>query len=85
MMQQGIDQRAVEIARCGMDDQPGRLVHHDQRLVLVGDDERNVLRHASAGAAAGTRTANMAPGATLSEAWRTAWPSSVMRPRRAAP
>jgi hypothetical protein len=35
MMQQRIDQRAVQIAR-RMDDQPGGLVDHDQMLVFIG-------------------------------------------------
>ena len=37
MMQQRIQQRAVPIAGARVDDEPGRLVHDEQRLVL-GDD-----------------------------------------------
>ena len=37
MVEQRVDQRAVEIARRRMHDQPGRLVDDDQMLVLIGD------------------------------------------------
>ncbi len=42
-MEQRVDQRSVEIARGGMDDEAGRLIDDDQVLVLVGDDQRDVL------------------------------------------
>ena len=44
MVEQGVDQSAVEIARRGMDDHPGRLVDDEQMLVLEDDVERDVLR-----------------------------------------
>jgi hypothetical protein len=44
MMQQRVDQRAVGITRRRMHHHAGRLVDHDQVLVLVGDDERDLLR-----------------------------------------
>ena len=37
MVEQGVDQRAVEIARGRVDDQPGRLVDDQQMLVLEHD------------------------------------------------
>ena len=43
MVQQGIDQRAVKIARGRMDHKAGRLVHHDQVLVLEHDGKGDVL------------------------------------------
>ena len=36
-------QRAAAIARAGMDDEARWLVEHDQRVVLIDDDERDVL------------------------------------------
>ncbi len=44
MVEERVDQRAVEIARGGMDDQPGRLVDDEEMLVLIGDDEGDILR-----------------------------------------
>jgi hypothetical protein len=44
MMQQRIHQRAVPVAAARMDDQPGRLVDDQQRLVLEDDVERDVFR-----------------------------------------
>ena len=35
MVEEGIDQRPVEIAGGGMDHQPGGLVDHQQVIVLV--------------------------------------------------
>src|SRR3546814_8132227 len=44
MVEQRVDQRAVEITRGGMDDQPRGLVDHDQMLVLEHHVERDRLR-----------------------------------------
>ena len=44
MVEQGIDQSAVEIARRGMDDHARRLVDDQQMIVLEDDLERDVLR-----------------------------------------
>ncbi len=44
MGQQRVDQRAVGIARRGMNHQPSRLVEHDHMLVLEPDDEVHRLR-----------------------------------------
>ncbi len=44
MVQQSIDQRTIQIASGGMDDQTGRLVDHDKMRVFEHDGERNVLR-----------------------------------------
>ena len=44
MVEQGVDQGAVEIARRGMDDHARRLVDDEQMLVLEDDLERDVLR-----------------------------------------
>ena len=44
MVEQGVDQSAVEIAGGGMDDHPGRLVDDEQMLVLEDDLERDILR-----------------------------------------
>ena len=55
MVEQRVDQRAVEIARGGMDDQPGGLVDHDQMLVLEHDDERDILRFVVRGRRVGHR------------------------------
>lgn len=43
MVQQGIDQRAVEITGGGMDDEAGGLVHDDETRVLVDDPQGNAL------------------------------------------
>ena len=43
MADQRIDQGAIGMARRRMDDEPGRLVDHDQMLVLVDDIKRHVL------------------------------------------
>ena len=43
MMDQRVDQRAGKIACPGMDNQPGRLVQHDQLGILVEDIERDVF------------------------------------------
>ena len=44
MVQQGVEQGAVRVARSGMDDQPGRLVNDDDVGVGVDDGQRDVLR-----------------------------------------
>ena len=44
MVEQRVDQGAVEIARGGMDDHAGGLVDDDQMIVLEDDVERDVLR-----------------------------------------
>jgi hypothetical protein len=61
MMEQRIDQGAVEIARCRMDDQPGGLVDHDQMLVLEDDVERDILRLVVRRVGSGTAMLNSAP------------------------
>ncbi len=43
MVQQGVDQGPVGGAGRGMDGHAGRLVDHDQLVVLVEDHERDVL------------------------------------------
>ena len=58
MVEQRVDQRPVEIARGGMDDQPGGLVDDDQMLVLERDDERDILRLVVRRRGSGTATAN---------------------------
>jgi hypothetical protein len=45
MVQQGVDQRTIGIARRRVDDQPRRLVDHDQVRVFVNDRQRNILGH----------------------------------------
>ena len=44
MVEQGVDQCSVAVARGGMNDQPGRLVDHQQMLVFEEDGERDFLR-----------------------------------------
>src|SRR3546814_16765538 len=44
MVEQRVDERAVEIARGGVDDHAGGLVDDDQMLIPPGDDEIEVLR-----------------------------------------
>ena len=44
VMQQGVDQRAVGMARRRMHHQPHRLVHHDHVLILIHHVQRNILR-----------------------------------------
>ena len=44
VMQQRVDQRAIGVARGGMDDKAGGFVDHDEMLVLEQDIERDVLR-----------------------------------------
>ena len=44
MVEQGVDQRPVEISCGRMDDQTRRLVDHQQMLVLEHDLQRNFLR-----------------------------------------
>src|SRR5690349_13720761 len=44
MVEQGIDQSAIRVARCRVDHQSRRLVDDQQMLVLEGDGQRNVLR-----------------------------------------
>ncbi len=46
MVEEGVDQGAVEIARRRVDDHPGRLVDHDQMRVLEHDVKSDVLRRA---------------------------------------
>jgi hypothetical protein len=42
-LEQPVDERAVTVAGRGMHDDAGRLVHHEQVLVLVGDPQLDVL------------------------------------------
>ena len=44
MGEQGVDQRAVRIAGCGMDDEAGGLVDHDDGVILEQNIERHCLR-----------------------------------------
>jgi hypothetical protein len=39
-----VHERSGRVARRRVDDDPGRLVHDQQLLVLVGDRQRDVLR-----------------------------------------
>ena len=41
MREQGVDQGVLLVARAGMHDQPGRLIQHEQIVVL----EQNLERH----------------------------------------
>lgn len=43
MVEQGIDESAVQIAGGGVDDQTGRLVHDDEIVILMHDGERDIL------------------------------------------
>ena len=43
VVQQGVEQGAAPVAVARMDDESGRLVEDEQRLVLIDDIERNVL------------------------------------------
>ena len=44
MVEQSVDQCAVEIARRWVDDEAGGLVDNDQMFVFVSDDEGDILR-----------------------------------------
>jgi hypothetical protein len=44
MVEQRVDQSAVQIARGGMDDKAGGFVHYDQVVVFISDGEGNILR-----------------------------------------
>ena len=44
MVEQGIHESSVGIARCWMDNETGRLVDDQQMLVLEDDPQRDVLR-----------------------------------------
>src|SRR6476659_9486987 len=44
MVEQGVDQRTIEIASRWMDDKAGRLVDDEQMVVLEQDRQRDVLR-----------------------------------------
>jgi len=44
-MEQGVDYGSPGIPRPGMDDQPGRLVDHQQGGILIDDFQGYVLRH----------------------------------------
>ena len=41
--QQRIDERPAPVARRRMDDHPGRLIHHQQRVVFIDDADRDIL------------------------------------------
>ena len=43
MMQQGIDQRTVTVARSGMNHQPRGLVDHQQISIFVAERQRHIL------------------------------------------
>ena len=45
VVEQGVDQGAVRMARRGMDDEPARLVDDDDVVVLVDNVQRDVLRN----------------------------------------
>ena len=57
MGEQRVDQRPVGIAGRRMDDEPRRLVDHDDVLVLVDDVERHRLRLGLVGDGRRQRTA----------------------------
>lgn len=44
MMEQGVDECAIGISGCGMDDHAVSFVEHDEVFVFEKDIERNVLR-----------------------------------------
>jgi hypothetical protein len=50
MVEEGVDQRAIEIACGGVDDETGRLINDEEMLVLIGDDEGDILRLVMRGA-----------------------------------
>jgi hypothetical protein len=63
-----------------MDDEPRRLVDHDQVGIFVNDRQRNILGHRLAGAASGTRMENGTPGPGLDEACAATRPATSTLP-----
>lgn len=45
VIQKGVHERPVRMARRGMDDEPARLVDDDDVVVLVDNVQRDVLRN----------------------------------------
>ena len=84
MVEQGVDQRAVEIARRRVDDEPGGLVDHDQMLVLVDDGERDVLRLVMRRRRVGMVIAQIAPRLARAAGSRATTPPRSRRRRRSA-
>ena len=82
MVQQRVDERPVEIARRGMDDEPGGLVDDEEMLVLEHDRERNVLRLVVRGRWLRNDEAKASPPLTLSAGSRTAEPWDSTAPLR---
>lgn len=44
VVQQGVDERAIGISRCGMHDHAGFFIDHDQIIVFKKNLQRNLLR-----------------------------------------
>ncbi len=66
VVEQGVDQGAIEVPCGGMNNQSGWFVDHDQVFVFEHDAERECpAAWASAGTASGTRIANWVPAAGL--------------------
>ena len=81
MGQQGIDQRAVLVARGRVDDQAGRLVEHDQVAVLEQDGQRDVLRQGDRGDRGGdARCGRCCRGGSPPTASRIGAPSRLTAP-----
>ena len=76
MVEQGVDQRPVAIARGRVDDQPGGLVDDQQMLVLEDDAERDVLRLVVRRLGPGTARVKASSPLTLVAGSRTALPSA---------
>src|SRR3546814_12552329 len=67
MVEQRVDERAVEIARGGVDDHAGGLVDDDQMLILPGDDQIQVLRGVMRRGGDGEATCRLARYAVTAE------------------
>ena len=81
MADQRIDQRAVGMARRGMDDEAGGLVDDDEVLVLEHDVERDVLApRAAASSAPARRARSLAPASSLRAGSRAARRRRVTSP-----
>ncbi len=63
--EQGVDERAVLVAGRGVHDHAARLVDDDEVVVLIHHVQRQVLRYQLEGAASGSVTTNVSPGAVL--------------------
>jgi len=61
VMEQGVDQGSPGISGPGMDDQPRRLVDHQQGGILIDDLQGDVLRHDLARRRRGNRQKDFVP------------------------